>query len=135
MWYAYEGENDLIALPAKTVKELIEMNRRQEYPENLEDYQVILASGTAIIEDHNSAEYEQELKMLADNSHDISLQSGDKNQEKQQGDNRDRNNRRDNRNNQQGGQNNRNRNRNQNRGQNNRNNKNNNKPNNNEPKQ
>ena len=137
MWYAYEGENDLIALPAKTVKELIEMNRRQEYPENLEDYQVILASGTAIIEDHNSAEYEQELKMLADNSHDISLQSGDKNQEKQQGDNRDRNNRRDNRNNQ-GGQNNRNRNRNQNqnRGQNNRNNKNhNNKPNNNEPKQ
>ncbi|MBP5758251.1 MAG: hypothetical protein J6W45_02480, partial [Bacteroidales bacterium] len=134
MWYAYEGENDLIALPAKTVKELIEMNRRQEYPENLEDYQVILASGTAIIEDHNSDEYEQELKMLADNSHDISLQSGDKNQEKQQGDNRDRNNRRDNRNNQ-GGQNNRNRNRNQNRGQNNRNNKNNNKPNNNEPKQ
>ncbi|MBQ6727122.1 MAG: hypothetical protein IJQ89_11185 [Bacteroidales bacterium] len=135
MWYAYEGENDLIAIPAKSVKELIEMNRRQEYPENLEDYQVILASGTAIIEDQNSAEYERELKMLADNSHDISLQSGDKKQEKQQGDNRDRNNRRDNNRNQNhGGQNNRNRN--QNKNQNNRNNKNhNNKPNNNQQKQ
>lgn len=135
MWYAYEGENDLIAIPAKSVKELIEMNRRQEYPENLEDYQVILASGTAIIEDQNSAEYERELKMLADNSHDISLQSGDKKQEKQQGDNRDRNNRRDNNRNQNhGGQNNRNRN--QNKNQNNRNNKkHNNKPNNNEQKQ
>ncbi len=76
MWYAYEGENELIAIPAKSVKEIIEMNRRQEYPEQLEDYQVELASGTAIIENSDTAEYERELKMMADTSHDISLQSG-----------------------------------------------------------
>ena len=80
MWYAYEGENDLIAIPAKSVKEIIEMNRRQEYPEKLEDFQVVLASGTAIIEEQGNAEYERELKMLADNSQDISLQSGAQNQ-------------------------------------------------------
>ena len=112
MWYAYEGENELIALPAKTVKELIEMNRRQEYPEQLEDYKIELASGTAIIEDQNTAEYERELKMLADNSHDISLQSGSHDQQNNS-DNRDRNNNRNNRNN------NRNQNQNQNQNQNN----------------
>ena len=29
MWYCYEGENELIALPAEKVKEIIEMNRNQ----------------------------------------------------------------------------------------------------------
>ena len=91
MWYAYEGENELIAIPAKSVKEIIEMNRRQEYPEKMEDYQVELASGTAIIEDQNTAEYERELKMLADNSHDISLQSGN-NSQQNNSDNRNNNN-------------------------------------------
>ena len=144
MWYAYEGENELIALPAKTVKELIEMNRRQEYPEQLEDYKIELASGTAIIEDQNTAEYERELKMLADNSHDISLQSGSHDQQNNS-DNRDRNNNRNNRNNnrnhnQNQNQNNNHRNqnnRNQNNRRNNRNNNrnNNNNKSNNEPKQ
>ena len=141
MWYAYEGENELIALPAKTVKELIEMNRRQEYPEQLEDYKIELASGTAIIEDQNTAEYERELKMLADNSHDISLQSGSHDQQNNSDRNNNRNNRNNNRNhNQNQNQNNNHRNqnnRNQNNRRNNRNNNrnNNNNKSNNEPKQ
>ncbi|MBR0073240.1 MAG: hypothetical protein IJP95_05320 [Bacteroidales bacterium] len=113
MWYAYEGENELIAIPAKSVKEIIEMNRRQEYPEKLEDYQVMLASGTAIIEEQQSAEYERELKMMADNSHDISLQNGDKKQEQHSNEN-NRNNNRSNNNNRR----NNNRNQNQNNSQN-----------------
>ena len=48
MWYAYENENDLYAIPAESVKQLIEMNRHQEYPERLEDYQVELMSTAAL---------------------------------------------------------------------------------------
>ena len=48
MWYAYEGENDLIAVKADDVKAIIEMNRQQQYPEQLEDYQVELMSTTAL---------------------------------------------------------------------------------------
>lgn len=102
MWYAYEGENELIALTAENVKKLIEMNKRQEYPEKLEDYKVELASGTAIIEGHDTAEYERELKLLADND----VGHGTQEQQKNNNDNRQNRNQ-NNRNNQnrKGGQN------------------------------
>lgn len=95
MWYAYEGENELIAIPAKSVKEIIAMNNRQEYPEKLEDFQIVLASGTAMIDTStNNAEFERELKMLADNGSD----SGDKGRDQQQNKGGHRNNRQQNQN-------------------------------------
>ncbi len=65
MWYSYEGENDMYAIPAESVREIIEMNSKQQYPEKLEDYQTELMSASALIEDINP-EYEMELRMLAD---------------------------------------------------------------------
>ena len=127
MWYAYEGENELIALKASSVKEIIEMNKRQEYPETIDEYKVELASGTAIIEGEDSAEYERELKLLADNSHDMSLQSNssqnnDNNNQRKQQNNKERNqnrNQNQNRNKKQNNNSNNNQNRNQNQNQNN----------------
>ncbi|MCQ2274490.1 MAG: hypothetical protein MJZ86_06820 [Bacteroidales bacterium] len=66
MWYAYEGENELHAIPAERVKEIIEMNRNQEYPENLEAFQVELMSNAALAQETNSAEFERELRRMAD---------------------------------------------------------------------
>ena len=66
MWYAYENENDLYAIPAESVKQLIEMNRHQEYPERLEDYQVELMSTAALAQETNNAEFERELRRMAD---------------------------------------------------------------------
>lgn len=68
MWYAYEGESDLYAIKADKVKELIEMNQRQEYPERLEDYQVELMSTTALVQESNEAEFERELQQMADDA-------------------------------------------------------------------
>ena len=48
MWYAYEGKNDLYALKAESVKEIINMNRNQQYPERMEDFQVELLSNAAL---------------------------------------------------------------------------------------
>ena len=56
MWYAYEGENDLFAVKAEDVKAIIEMNRRQEYPEKLEDYQVELMSTSALAQESTNEE-------------------------------------------------------------------------------
>ena len=67
MWYAYEGENDLIALKAEDVKKVIEMNRAQQYPERMEDYQVQLMSTSALEQESSNAEFESELSRLADN--------------------------------------------------------------------
>ena len=72
MWYAYEGDNELYAIPAERVKEIIEMNRNQQYPEKLEDFQVELMSTTALVEETNSAEFERELRRMADDSNDSS---------------------------------------------------------------
>lgn len=67
MWYAYEGENDLIALKAEDIKKIIEMNRAQQYPERMEDFQVQLMSTSALEQESSNAEFESELSRLADN--------------------------------------------------------------------
>ena len=72
MWYAYEGENDLYAIPAESVKKIIEMNRNQQYPEKLEDFQVELMSTAALAQETNSAEFERELSRMADDMTDDS---------------------------------------------------------------
>lgn len=66
MWYAYEGENDLYAIPAESVKEIIEMNRNQKYPEKLEDFQVELMSTASLAQETSNDEFEQELRRLAE---------------------------------------------------------------------
>lgn len=66
MWYAYEGENDLYAITAENVKMIIEKNKRQEYPEQLEDYQVELMSTAALAQESSEAEFERELQLMAD---------------------------------------------------------------------
>ena len=65
MWYAYEGENELIAIKAQDVKDIIAMNQNQQYPEKLEDYQVELMSTSGLAQESSSAEFEQELARLA----------------------------------------------------------------------
>jgi len=80
MWYAYEGENDLYAIPAESVKKLIEMNRNQEYAEKLEDYQVELMSTAALAQETDNAEFERELKRMADDMGDDETQSAPKEQ-------------------------------------------------------
>ena len=71
MWYAYEGENDLYAIPAESVKQIIEMNRNQQYPEKLEDFQVELMSTSALVQESNEAEFEQELRRMADSGNGV----------------------------------------------------------------
>ncbi len=71
MWYAYEGENDLHALPAEKVCEIIEMNKNQQYPERLEDYQVELMSTAALQQEASNAEFEQELRRLAEGGNGV----------------------------------------------------------------
>lgn len=90
MWYAYEGENELYAIPAESVKEIMEMNRNQKYPEKLEDYQVELMSNAALAQESNEAEFERELRMLADTGNEVVKE--DKKEQRERG---DRNGRRD----------------------------------------
>lgn len=66
MWYCYEGESELHAIPAESVKKIIEMNRNQEYPEKLEDYQVELMSTAALQQETSNADFERELRRMAD---------------------------------------------------------------------
>lgn len=68
MWYAYENENDLYAIPAESVKKVIEINQRQEYPERLEDFQVELMSTAALPQEAANAEMERELLRMSDNA-------------------------------------------------------------------
>ncbi len=72
MWYGYEGENDLYAIPAESVKKIIEMNNNQQYPEKLEDFQVELMSTAALAQETNAAEFERELRRMADDMADDS---------------------------------------------------------------
>ena len=81
MWYAYEGESDLYAIPAESVKKLIEMNRNQEYAEKLEDYQVELMSTAALAQETDNAEFERELRRMADDMADSDSQSAPKEQQ------------------------------------------------------
>lgn len=71
MWYAYEGENDLIAVKAEDVKAIIEMNRNQQYPEKLEDYQVELMSTSALASESNSEEVEREIERLSEGGNGV----------------------------------------------------------------
>ena len=66
MWYCYEGESELHALKAESVKKIIEMNRNQEYPEKMEDYQVELMSTAALAQETSNADFERELSRMAD---------------------------------------------------------------------
>ncbi len=75
MWYAYEGENELYAIPAESVKQIIEQNRQQQYPEKLEDFQVELMSTAALAQESTSAEYERELSRMSDDTGDSSRSS------------------------------------------------------------
>lgn len=71
MWFAYEGDNELYALKAESVKEVMEMNRRQEYPEKMEDYKVELMSTTALVQETNEKEFEQAIRELADHGGEV----------------------------------------------------------------
>ena len=71
MWYAYEGESDLIAVKAEDVKAIMEMNRNQQYPEKLEDYQVELMSTTALASEANSEEVEREIQRLSEGGNGV----------------------------------------------------------------
>lgn len=94
MWYAYEGDSELYAIPAERVKEIIEMNRNQQYPEKLEDFQVELMSTAALIQETNSAEFERELRRMADDSSDTTSSNDDRNDRKGGDDRRRRDDRR-----------------------------------------
>ncbi len=71
MWYAYENENDLIALKAEDVKQIIAMNRNQQYPEKLEDYQVELMSGSGLAQESTDEEVEREIQRLAEGGNGV----------------------------------------------------------------
>jgi hypothetical protein len=71
MWYAYEGENELIAVKAEDVKAIIEMNRHQEYPESLEEYQVELMSTSALAQESTNEEVEREIQRLAEGGNGV----------------------------------------------------------------
>ena len=71
MWYAYEGENELIAIKAEDVKAIIEMNRHQEYPEKLEDYQVELMSTSALAQESTNEEVEREIQRLTEGGNGV----------------------------------------------------------------
>ncbi|MCQ2295698.1 MAG: hypothetical protein MJZ67_08615, partial [Bacteroidales bacterium] len=89
MWYAYEGENELHAIPAESVKEIIEMNRNQEYPETLESFQIELMSNAALAQESNTAEFERELRRMADDmseSDNKTDNKGDERRERRNGD-------------------------------------------------
>ena len=93
MWYAYEGESDLIALPAEKVKEIIEMNRNQQYPEKMEDYQVELMSTSALAQESTDEEVEREIRRLAEGGNGVVGETGERQpDEGERRGNRDRNN-------------------------------------------
>ena len=75
------------AIPAESVKKIIEMNRNQEYPEKLEDYQVELMSTAALQQETSNADFERELRRMAD---DMSESSTEKEKETRRDDRRDR---------------------------------------------
>ncbi len=79
MWYAYEGQNDLFAIPAERVKEIIELNRQQQYPERLEDYQVELMSTSALAQESTDEEIEREMRRLAEGGNGVVGEETDKN--------------------------------------------------------
>ena len=94
MWYAYEGKNELYALKAESVKEIIEMNRNQQYPERIEDFQVELMSNAALEQETSTAEFERELKMMADDQSEPAASTAERPAAANNNNRRDRNNNR-----------------------------------------
>ena len=90
MWYAYEGENELIAVKAEDVKAIMEMNRNQQYPEKLEDYQVELMSTSALASEGNSEEIEREIERLSEGGNSVVGQEQERPQREQRGERRER---------------------------------------------
>ena len=90
MWYAYEGENELIAVKAEDVKAIIEMNRNQQYPEKLEDYQVELMSTSALASEANSEEVEREIQRLSEGGNGVVGQEAERPQREQRPRNNER---------------------------------------------
>lgn len=82
MWYAYEGQNELIAVKAEDVKAIIEMNRNQEYPEQLEDFQVELMASSGLVQESTDEEVEREIRRLAEGGNGV---VGDKPEPKTEG--------------------------------------------------
>jgi hypothetical protein len=81
MWYSYEGENDMYAIPVDSVKAIIEMNNNQQYPDKLEDYQTELMSASGLIDDA-SGEYEMELMMMEDTPDSVGESSANDKQQR-----------------------------------------------------
>ena len=102
MWYAYEGESDLFAIPAESVKEIIEMNRNQRYPEKLEDYQVELMSTSALAQESTDEEVEREIQRLAEGGNGVVGEQKNDEPKKGQHNDRQRNDRHNNRHNNHG---------------------------------
>lgn len=88
MWYAYEGENELIAVKAEDVNAIIEMNRHQEYPEKLEDYQVELMSTSALAQESTNEEVEREIQRLAEGGNGVVNDEHDRKGSSESGDRR-----------------------------------------------
>ena len=97
MWYAYEGENDLYAIEDESVKKIIEMNRNQQYPEKLEDFQVELMSTSALEQETSNAEFERELRRMAEGGNGV-VEDDEKQDNRRPSNNRDNNRRPDNNN-------------------------------------
>ena len=87
MWYSYEGENDMYAIPVDSVKEIIEMNNNQKYPEKLEDYQTELMSAS-VLNQENASDYELELMKMEDVVENIDTANATDNQNKKVSQNR-----------------------------------------------
>lgn len=95
MWYAYEGSNDLYALEAETVKDIIDQNRRQEYPEQMEDYVVELMSTSALEQETSESEFENAIKQMADTGNEVVEDDNNGNSRDNRNDRKDRRDRRD----------------------------------------
>ena len=96
MWYAYEGQNDLIAIKAEDVKDIIDKNRRQEYPEQLEDYQVELMSTSALAQESTDEEVEREIQRLTEGGNGVvgdKVESGERRVERGERDHKPHSNR------------------------------------------
>ncbi len=90
MWYCYEGESELHAITAENVKKIIEMNRNQEYPEKMEDYQVELMSTAALVQETTNADFERELRRMADDMSEGASTTKENRRDDRRDDRRDR---------------------------------------------
>ena len=112
MWYSYENDrsNEMYALSADSVKEIIAMNERNELPEKIEDYKMELMAKTTEV----SSDMEFDMNILTErtenrgksNEERTSQRNNQQQREHRSNDRRHNNNRNQNRNAQQRNQNN-----------------------------